>query len=316
MRDIRDLETTEFQVPVIPDFLQWPEPNSSLVQIDFGAATHPGKIRPHNEDSYIIYQVGRYWEKLFTSLNEGEVPDRHEEHAYAMAVADGIGGNSGGEVASSMAIKVCVSLVLNSARWALKLDNPETRTEELTDAKRRIEEYFRKVDAALTQYADKYPRLLGMGTTLTGAYTSGNDLFTMHVGDSRAYLFRGGQLKQLTRDQTLVQALVEAGTIKPEEVHSHYLRHTLTSCLGGQNGEVNLDIQHWRLHDGDRVLLCSDGLTEMVREPDIAQVLANNESSHRACQALVDLAVDNGGRDNVTVLVARHTWPTDKQPGR
>lgn len=312
MGSIHEMDTAEFRIPVLGESLVSPIPPSSRVQVEFGAVTHRGNVRDQNEDSFIVYRVGRYWEKLATSLPPQELPDRFEEFAYAMAVADGIGGQSGGEVASKLAIRVIVNLVINSHRWALRLDNPETRDEEIAAAKKRVEDYFHRVDAALTEHADRYPRLAGMGTTMTGAYTSSHDLFTIHVGDSRAYLFRGGKLNQLTHDQTLAQQLADTGAISPEEAAHHYLRHTLTSCLGGQNGRVAVDVRLWHLLEGDRVLLCSDGLTEMVSEAQIAQVLSTTPGSQPACETLLNLALHQGGKDNVTVLLAKYHWPEDK----
>lgn len=310
MRKASDADTLIFELPLSVDPLQPPRPFSSLVRIDFGAITHAGNVRPNNEDSYVIYRAGRYWEKVKTSLEEGDLPDRSDEIGYGMAVADGVGGAAAGEVASAMAIRVLVNLILHAARWALKLDNPETRDSEVQKVKEDSGVYFQKVDHALMEYTDAYPRLKGMGTTLTGAYSFGDDLFILHIGDTRAYLFRQGALKRLTRDQTMAQALADAGAISPEEVSTHRLRHTLTSCLGGEKGQIEMEIRHVRLMEGDRLLLCSDGLTDMVSEPEIAGLLVATEGSADACTALTNLALQKGGKDNVTVLLARYSIPT------
>src|SRR5262245_7707412 len=181
-------------------FPEMPRPFSSRVQVDFGAVTHVGLKRPTNEDSYLIGRTGRFWERLHTSLPEGELPAWHEENGYLMAVADGMGGYKAGEVASSLALRTVVSLVLNAAQWALKLDHPEERSHEGEQAIQRGMGYFHQVQRAIAERAADDPSLARMGTTLTGVYTFGADLFVMHVGDSRAYLHRGGQLRQLTRD--------------------------------------------------------------------------------------------------------------------
>lgn len=304
-----EADTLVVELPFLVDPVHPPQPFSSLVEIQFGATTHPGNVRPNNEDAYIIYRTGRFWEKLKTNLNAADLPDRSDEIGYGMAVADGMGGAAAGEVASSMAIRVLVSLILNAAKWALKLDNPETREVELQDVKERAEAYFRKVDQALMEYMEAYPRLKGMGTTLTGAYSFGDDLFILHIGDTRAYLFRQGSLKRLTHDQTMAQALVDAGAISPEQVSTHMLRHALTSCLGGEKGQIQIEIRHLKLKNGDRLLLCSDGLTEMVSETDIAEAMKATEASADACTALTNLALQKGGKDNVTVLMARYSIP-------
>jgi len=309
MSFISDADTVIMELPMV-DPLHTPKPFSSLVAIDFGANTHVGNVRTNNEDAYIIYRAGRYWEKLKTSLEAHDLPDRSDEMGYGMAVADGMGGAASGEVASNLALRVLVSLILNAAKWALKLDNPETREKELQDVKESAEAYFGKVDKALMEYMEAYPRLKGMGTTLTGAYSFGDDLFILHIGDSRAYLFRQNKLKLLTHDQTAAQALADSGAISAEEVSTHRLRHVLTSCLGGQEGRIEMEIRHLRLIDADRLLLCSDGLTDMVTEPEIAEALRATTESEKACQALVDLALQKGGKDNVTVAMARYGIPS------
>lgn len=304
-----DTETLTMQLPLSMDPLQPPRPFSSLVGIDFGAMTHPGNVRPNNEDAYIIYRAGRYWERMRTSLAEEDLPDRFDDVGYGMAVADGMGGAAAGEIASSMAIRVLVNLILNATKWALKLDNPDTREMEVQEAKAQAEAYFHEVDNALLKYAENYPRLKGMGTTLTGAYSFGDDIFILHIGDSRAYLFRGGTLRRLTHDHTLAQALADAGGIPQEEVATHRLRHSLTSCLGGESGKIQMEIRHVRLLEGDRFLFCSDGLTDMVSENEIADVMRRTIVSEDACSALVDLALQHGGKDNVTALIARYSIP-------
>ena len=309
MRNPSDADTLIFELPFSVDPVQPPRPFSSLVSIDFGAMTHGGHVRPNNQDAYIIYKSGRYWEEMQTSLEAGTLPVRFDEVAYGMAVADGMGGAAAGEVASSMAIRVLVSLILHAAKWALKLDNPETREAELQDVKQRAEEYFQKIDATLLDYTEAYPGLKGMGTTLTGAYSFGDDLFILHIGDTRAYLYRQNNLRRLTRDQTMAQALADAGAISAEEVSTHRLRHSLTSCLGGDSRKIQMEIRHLRLMDGDRLLLCSDGLTDMATEQEIAEVLQAAEASDEACSRLVNLALQKGGNDNVTVVLARYSIP-------
>jgi serine/threonine protein phosphatase PrpC len=308
MLNLSETDTLELKLPLFPLLTKTPQPFSSLVQVEFGAVTDVGKVRSNNEDAYIICQIGRYWQKLMTSV-EKEMPDRFDEKGYSMAVADGMGGHSGGEVASNMALRICVNLTLNAARWALKLDNPTTRDQEIAKTLKRAEDYFKKVDLALTEHAEKYPGLKGMGTTLTGTYSFGDDLIIVHVGDTRAYLFRKGRLVRLTHDDTMAQYLVDIGEITPEEAATHRLKHTLTSVLGGRSGKIDLHLGHHRLWNGDRILLCSDGLTEMVNDETIAQVLQETESCQEACNKLLSLSLDNGGPDNITAVLARYTIP-------
>jgi PPM family protein phosphatase len=309
MHDDKELDTGEFEIPVDSIWLKAPESISSKVRIDFGAATNPGKLRDKNEDAYIITRTGRYWEKVQTSIKPNEIPDLIEEIGYAIAVADGIGGSAAGEVASNFALRCITNLVLQSARWGKKLDNPATREFEIEEAIKRVERYFRKTDEALIQYAEVFPKLKGMGTTVTGAYIFGTDLFTIHIGDSRAYMYRSNQLYQLTKDQTFAQYLADVGDMRQEEVPNHDLRHNLMSCLGGQGGQVNLEIIHYKLSDGDKLLLCTDGLTEMIGETDIASVFKSSSAPQKVCDKLIELALKAGGRDNVTVLTAFYSLP-------
>lgn len=309
MADSSMADTVDFEFPLIPDSLQAPPPFSSLVEIDFAALTHPGNKRPNNEDSYLYYRQGRFWEKLQTSLNRSALPEKHMELGYVMAVADGMGGAAAGEIASSMALTVAVNLMLNAPHWGLKLDNPEFREQQLDRARRRAQELFRRIDEALVQQSELYPSLKGMGTTLTAARSVGDDLFTLHVGDSRAYLYRGKKLMRLTQDQTVAQALADSGQIPHEAVSTHWLRHTLTSVLGGENGQLALEIRHARLFDKDRVILCTDGLSDVVHDDQIAEIMGRTQTSADTGQALLDAALKAGGPDNITVLAAQYTLP-------
>jgi len=174
-----------------------------------------------------------------------------------------------------------------------------------------MEGYYSGVHDALTKQAQSEPGLAGMGTTMTLAYSSCSDLFIAHAGDSRACLYRGGHLHMLTHDHTLAQELADRGDIAPEAVSRHRFRNILTNVVGGHSGPVETDLQHLQLIDKDRLLLCSDGLTDMVEDSDIAGVLGRTEDSGAACRELVDLALEAGGRDNVTVVLARYSFPEE-----
>jgi protein phosphatase len=301
-------DTVEIESPaqaVRPAPAERPRPFSSLVGVDLGARTDRGRVRPNNEDHYLVLRADRALETLRTSLPEGDLPEKFEEVGYILIVADGMGGAAAGEVASKQAIHLVVNLLLSRAKWHQKI-----APNEVPEVLERMSRHVRRVDAALMEQARAEPALHGMGTTLTAAYSSGADLFVAHVGDSRAYLYRRGKLHQLTRDHTMAQHLADAGLIRQEEVAHHRLRHVLTNVMGGP-GEVTVDVEHLRLFDGDVLLLCSDGLTEMVEDGKIAAVLAEQVSSEAACEALVGLALERGGKDNVTVLVARYKLPQD-----
>jgi serine/threonine protein phosphatase PrpC len=287
---------------------QWAPCLASLVEVDLGALSHVGKLRKNNEDHYLVGRLGRSLEPLMTNVSQEHLPSRLDEVGYGLLVADGMGGAAAGEVASGMAVSVLVDLIIETAKWGRRID-----AEEAQALMERLGHYYNEIHSRLIEEAQADPRLSGMGTTLTVAYSFCKDLFIAHVGDSRAYLFRQGELNQLTCDHTLAQALADRGQIAPEAVAGHRFKHVLTNVLGGHAGPVQTEIQHLRLEQGDRLLLCSDGLTDMVADTQIARVLSQMEGSEKACRALVDLALESGGRDNVTVVLARYAFPGDSK---
>jgi serine/threonine protein phosphatase PrpC len=232
-----------------------------------------------------------------------------------MAVADGMGGMAGGEVASRLTIRTGIYLVLHAVKWTLKLDNPEERDKEIDEGISRAAAYFDKINQTLIEEGRRHPALAGMGTTLTVSFSVGDDLLLFHIGDCRAYLWRQGRLRQLTRDHTMAQSLADAGVISASELPRHKLRHMLTQALGTERGHVHTEVHQLQLADGDRLLLCSDGLYDMVADEDIAAILTRELTSQSACQALVDQALQNGGKDNVTVLLARYGIPPRPEDG-
>jgi protein phosphatase len=277
---------------------------SDAVQVDMHGLSHPGNVRPTNEDHFLTVRFGRSLVTVQSNLPDGMIPTRFAETGFGMVVADGVGGAAAGEVASSLAISVGLNLTINSPKWNLRMTREEVH-ENMEKWRRR----FRQIDYILTERADADPDLEGMGTTLTVACSVGTDLVIYHVGDSRAYLFRRRRLHRLTRDHTMAQALADAGDIDPESVETHSLRHVLTRALGRTGGNVEAEVHHVHLEDGDRVLLCTDGLNEMVPDATIAEVLADTASSSDACQVLLDRALRAGGRDNVTIALAGYTIP-------
>jgi protein phosphatase len=275
-----------------------------VVEVELGALSDPGKVRPNNEDRYFVARFERAMETLLTNLSAGEVPERHTEAGYGMLVADGVGGAAAGEVASSTAVRVLVELALETPDWIMSFEGERAR-----EVLARMEDRFRKIKDVFVEQARADRALSGMGTTMTLAASVGANLIIAHIGDSRAYLFRRGELHRLTRDQTMAQTLADAGAIRPEEVATHPSRHVLTGAITTQRGEAPAELRHLRLTDGDQLLLCSDGLTEMATDAAIAQALQRPCPAADACRALVDLALEGGGKDNVTVILARYRVP-------
>jgi serine/threonine protein phosphatase PrpC len=277
---------------------------SSLVQIDLGARSDTGKVRPNNEDHFLVARFDRAMSPLLTNLPAGHIPDRYAETAYGILVADGMGGEAGGEVASRTAISSLVDLVLRAPSWLMRLDQESAR-ELLARMDRRITH----LESVLVDMARANPSLSGMGTTLTAVCSLGSELFIGHIGDSRAYLFRFGRLFRLTHDHTMAQALADAGAISPGDVDRHPYRHVLTHVIGTKGGKAQAELGTMRLIDGDGVLLCTDGLTDMVTEEAITETLQKPGAAADACNALIEMALEAGGRDNVTVVLARYRIP-------
>jgi serine/threonine protein phosphatase PrpC len=299
----KDVDTGAFPFPQ----LEWalPRTSTSSVHIDVAALTDTGRVRDRNEDHYYVATGGRHATTLLTNVPEQDLPTQFSETGYLMIVADGMGGVAGGEVASRMAIATLINIILHVPDWILRLD--DEYAQKLMD---RVAARYRQVHEALEEKARLDPKLRGMGTTMTAAYSLGDDLFVAQVGDSRAYLFRDGKLQLLTRDQTLAQLLADKGHISQQEVARHRLRNVLTNALGGSQKDVRAEIHRWKLADGDRLLLCSDGLTDMLTDGAIADVLSREPRSEEACRYLLEGALANGGKDNVTVVLARYSIPS------
>lgn len=296
--------TTETAEHPLPGSVQVPppEPVSTRVRVEFGAASHVGLTRPVNEDSFLVGRVERSFQTFATNLPPWDATDRFDEVAYGMLVADGLGGGGGGDVASRLAVATFVNLVLNTPDWIMRVGNEEA--DRIMD---RIADRYRKVGAAVAERAAEDTALTRMGTTMTLACSSGEELFIGHVGDSRAYLLRGGDLIKLTRDHTYAQELADAGMISQREVERHRLRHVLTRALGPRGRHVEVEVTRLGLQDGDRLLLCTDGLTGMVKEDDIPGLI-EDRPPQPACDELVEAALAAGGKDNVTVVLARYQF--------
>ena len=282
------------------------QPFSSQVRIDVSGLSHVGLLRANNEDQFYIARMSRALETMSTSLAETEVPARAEEVNYAMVLADGMGGHAAGEVASRMAISMLISLVLELPNWILKVDDDAAHEME-----KRSRSIVRKVGAIMFKEGHDHAELRGMGSTLTIARSLGRDLLIIHVGDSRAYLLRAGKLNRLTRDHTYAQMLVDCGRLDACDLADSGVRHILTNALGGSTADVDVDVDLLQLENGDRIMLCSDGLSDLVDDEAITNTLIAKPGSKEACEQLVQMALDAGGRDNVTVVVAGYNFPAE-----
>jgi protein phosphatase len=276
-------------------------PDEGKVRVEFGARTDIGKKRPNNEDQFLIVRLTKSMEVLSSSLPEDDDSRLPDRVGYLMLVADGMGGRAAGERASALAVQETKHHLLQTARWFFRLDDPDEAVRL-----RLLREALERLDRKILEEGEGNAALAGMGTTLTVASSIGAEVFIVHVGDSRAYLFHEGELEQLTTDHTLAQHMVDAGLLGAEEAKSHRLRHVLTNVVGGVPG-VKGEVQKLLLVDGDRLLLCTDGLTEAVDDDHIAKLLGSHPQPEDACRALVEAALERGGKDNVTVVVAAYS---------
>ena len=283
------------------------------VGVEVGAESDVGKVRAQNEDHYLVAKLAKSMRICRTSLPEDWSTRFADEEGHLLVVADGMGGVVGGERASRLAVETIEGFVLNVVQWFLHIgaarpagvdDTIEGNENPIV---RELRKAFERADATVIARAQAEPRLRGMGTTLTMAYSVGTELFLVHAGDTRAYLFRDGELRQLTEDHTLVEALVKGGAITAEAARTHARRNVVTNVVGGPNQGVYAEVHRLEILDGDLLLLCSDGLTEPVDDTQIAGVLARHRDPEYACRRLVELAIQGGAPDNVTAVVARYS---------
>ena len=222
----------------------------------------------------------------------GLVRQRNEDRFYAqgplLIVADGMGGYTGGEYASTMVVDTIVEVV-NEA------------TEMSTDV---LQNAILQANRMVYEKSQSYKELEGMGTTAVVAYVQEDTLYWAHVGDSRLYLYGQEGLHRMTKDHSMVQQLVEAGTITEAEVIHHPKRNMLTRAIGVYE-TVEVDTGVVEVHQNDRILLCSDGLSGYIEESKIEQVLSEENNESRALEDLVHLVYDAGARDNVTIVLGR-----------
>jgi len=276
---------------------------SSAIRVDFAARSHPGR-QSANEDHYLVLRLGRHQETLATSLPDGEVPARFDEAAYGILIADGMGTNGIGEAASRLAISTFAQLALHFGRWNLRID-PQIADEVIQRGLR----FYNSIDEIVTGAGGATSGSSAMGTTLTVAYIADDTLFLGHVGHSRAYMLRKETLTRLTRDQTLAGRLEAGIPPGPTAVAAQDLGHLLTDAIGGTAGAPSIQIGRIRLEPDDCLLLCTNGLTDVVDHESLKAILLQPDGLEQQCQALVDLALAREGTDNVTAIIAKYSVP-------
>lgn len=265
--------------------------------------TDPGRVRPTNEDVFVVGELARTLIVRHTNIPQPD--ETHSRHrGYVFLVADGVGGHEAGDVASQLGAASVEEFLLNTFRRVAAAPSGDGQA-----ALQELQAALRRADARLFDAAHRHPEWRGMGTTLTLALVSGRRLFLAHAGDSRGYLYSGGALRQLTNDHTLAAELARSGQITRAQRDHHPWRNVVTNLLGGMEPGVRAEVHLLDLHAGDVLLLCTDGLTDMVDDAAIAAVLAAEADPEAACRRLIDAANANGGPDNVTAVVARFDLP-------
>ena len=267
-------------------------------EIDVYGLTHPGKVREVNQDQFLICTLRRQLDVYFSSLPEdGELPVGAEPLAFLAIVADGVGGGAKGEEASRIAIEAVTQSVVRTLRCYHATDTADGQafSEALMEVAIQVHEEV--VDRSLEDLA-----LRGMATTLTLWIGLGLRSYLLQVGDSRCYVFRDGDLTQLSRDQTIAQELIDSGVVTRTELSGQW-ENVLSSSIGGsQTAPVVNRVSFRRNNVG---LLCSDGLTKHVTDEQIRDRLASMTSARQVCEDLLQDALDGGGTDNVTIIVGR-----------
>jgi serine/threonine protein phosphatase PrpC len=262
------------------------------VVVQVFAQTDVGRTREHNEDSFIVVNLSEGEPLQFERLVEQPA----DPAATLFMVADGMGGAAAGEVASATAVDV----VLRHLREKFKDLNSIAPPELAAELSRAAE----KANWSIFQQAVNKPELRGMGTTATIAVLLSDTLYVAQVGDSRAYLIRNSVATQLTKDQSLMQKLIEAGELTEEEALLSERRNIILQALGPE-ANVKVDVTVQPLRRGDVLLLCSDGLSGLVRPDDMARIVDEELDLSVACDRLIAMANDQGGPDNITVVAAR-----------
>ena len=265
-------------------------------ELDFFGITHPGKVRTDNQDHYLLSTLHKTARVRSTSLPNPELFELPSQRIASFGmVADGVGGHHGGETASRAAVETIAEYVKETmnAFYAADENDPDAFLTTLRHAAETCHAAVLERGHAAGQPS--------AATTLTLYVAVWPALYSLHVGDSRLYLFRDGTLRQLTRDQTMAQDLVDAGALPQEIAARSPLAHVLTSAMGGS--ETVPEVARTELQRGDAILLCTDGLTKHVPDARIAERLAHRTSAEQVARALVDDALAGGGTDNVTVLV-------------
>ena len=261
------------------------------VRVSVFGKTDLGRTREHNEDTFLVADLSTGNASLQPEVRNHEIGPR----GSLFIVADGMGGAAAGELASAMA----ADLIYQHMATAWTKDSHGTAERFAY----RMKEAVELANGQIYSYAREHPEVRGMGTTVTAAGIFGNDLYLTQIGDSRAYLVRGDDAIQLTKDQSLMQRLVDAGELTEDEAEHSERRNIILQALG-PDPRVKVDLTYQSMRRGDTLILCSDGLSGLVRREEFATLARQYPDPPALCSALIDLANARGGPDNITVITA------------
>src|SRR6266571_2022456 len=266
--------------------------SSKPIRVEVFAKTDLGRTRDHNEDRFLVADLTRREASLLPDIRDHDVGAR----GSLFVVADGMGGAAAGELASEMATETIYRQMVRA--WGGEREATPQRFAY------RLKEAVEVANGHIHAYAKAHPEVRGMGTTTTAVGVLGDHFYLTQVGDSRAYLIRNGQAVQLTRDQSLMQRLVEAGELTEEEAAKSERRNIILQALG-PDARVKVDLTHQEVRRGDILVLCSDGLSGQVKREEIAEIVSRERDLPAAADQLIALANARGGPDNITVVIAR-----------
>ncbi len=281
------METSEHSMPTSDDTTEF-KPRSPLVIQSFGLSDL-GQKRDSNEDCFVIAELARTLQVLHTNLPKSKT-SLSNHRGYVFLIADGVGGQNAGEIASDLCVTAIEDFLLNTLKRFSNLQASEEQGALLA-----LQEALFQADSRIFEETAKHPEWQGMATTLTMAFAVNWRLFVAHAGDSRCYLYSGEKLQQLTQDHTMTAEMARRGIMSADQAARHPWRHVVTNILGGKERGVQVELHSLDLHPDDVLLLCSDGLTEMVSEELIA-TRASSRARSAASVRTPDCGCQSAGR--------------------
>lgn len=278
------------------------------MNVELHAKSDVGRVRRGNEDNFLVLELSK--QQTWTGTDGAAAPKELGtfelgQKGLVLVVSDGMGGALAGDVASRMAVDSVRDMIMGGD----EKDGCDPET-SLVDCLRNATVY---ANLAIHHKSQEDSRCAGMGATFTGAAIHGDLLDLVQVGDSRGYIIRKDQIRLATKDQSLVQQLVDVGQISEAEAETHMFRNVILQALGAQ-GDVTPVTGRIKLRRGDTLLLCSDGLSGKLRSQDIQNIVASNEDLAKACDELIAEANNRGGEDNITVILARFSGDELEEP--